>query len=247
MHKKMCSASRASAIFLLLVYVRNGSVLADDDDPSGYTRAGMKICPCFCSVRTGDDQSPYWDEHFGSETLDEKNLESAQCAGSCLEISMYKKYMQNCAEYVDYTFCPRKFTGVNHSDTVEYIKFLDDHAKKCTDGTITMDFEKANPVEHKRSCLNNIQAGACYIVFPRCGTGDVPFGTCSSFCIEERTGCRSLGSTYGHRDYLKSNCENDGRFSNDKLCTGGTLQFFNAVQEVFKLLLLGFIGWWLLY
>ena len=72
--QKMCSASRASAIFLLLVYVRNGSVLADDDDPSGYTRAGMKICPCFCSVRTGDDQSPYWDEHFGSETLDEKIL-----------------------------------------------------------------------------------------------------------------------------------------------------------------------------
>merc|ERR1711907_379793 len=92
----MCAASRAAAIFLLLVYVRNVNVLADDD-PSGYARAGMKICPCFCSVRTGDEQSPYWDEHFGSETLDEKNLESAQCAGSCLEISMYKKNMQKSA------------------------------------------------------------------------------------------------------------------------------------------------------
>ena len=111
-----------------------------------------------------------------------------------------------------------------------------------------MDFEKANPIEHKRTCLNNIQGKwRVTLVFPQCDTGNVPLGTCSSFCIEERTGCRSVGSTYGHRDYLTSNCENDGRFSNDKLCTGGTLPAFNSVQEVFKLLVLCLIGWCSLY
>ena len=52
----------------------NGSVLADDSDPSGYTRAGMKDLPVLLFRQNWDDQSPYWDEHFGSETLDEKIL-----------------------------------------------------------------------------------------------------------------------------------------------------------------------------
>mgnify|MGYP005731502509 CR=1 FL=1 len=80
----------AFAVIIVMMCCPN-IVVADDDDPSGYARAGMKICPCFCSVRTGDEQSPYWDENFGDELLNEKNLPSAQCADSCLDSAVYKK------------------------------------------------------------------------------------------------------------------------------------------------------------
>ena len=52
MHKKMCRHQELCNI-LLLVYVRNGSVLADDDDPSGYARAGMKIAHAFVPLELG--------------------------------------------------------------------------------------------------------------------------------------------------------------------------------------------------
>ena len=231
----------AFAVIIVMMCCPN-IVVADDDDPSGYARAGMKICPCFCSVRTGDEQSPYWDENFGDELLNEKNLPSAQCADSCLDSAVYKKHMPNCGDHVDYNFCPRRFNGLNNSNTIDYIKALDGHAKKCTDSTITMDFEKDN-VDHENNCLNNIQAGACYIAFPKCINANKPVGTCSSFCVKERIGCRSTGSTYGHRDYLTSNCENDGRFVKDidgnvDLCTGDGNAMFNSMKEFFKISIL---------
>lgn len=216
------------------------NTVADDDDPSGYSRAGMKICPCFCSVRTGDDQSPYWDEHFGDEVLNEKNLPAAQCAtSSCLDPS-YTQHMTYCKDYVNYHFCPRKFNGVNNTNTAEYIKALDAHAEKCTESTVTMEYESANIKEHEKTCLSNIRAGACYIVFPTCTSTNIPVGTCSSFCVHERTGCRSTGSTYGHRDYLTSNCQNDGRFVNSvetKVCTGGASALFHFGEAFFNILL----------
>ena len=98
---------------------------------SGYSNPNYphigRQCPCFCSIRSGDSSSPYWDNQFGGE------IDEATCnTTTCLDANKYADYMPFCREVVTYKFCPRQFDN-RYLDLqgVELISSLDTHARTC--------------------------------------------------------------------------------------------------------------------
>lgn len=152
-------------------------------------------CPCFCSVRSGDGASPYWDDVFGAE------VGSAKCnTTSCLEASEYREYMPFCREVISYKFCPRQFDHkyLNLKGTALLLS-LDTHAKNCHEASMADPdklLRKGSEEIHAK-CSTNVRKGSCFTVFPRCtknlvDTGEVkPLGICTSFCKHERESCRA--------------------------------------------------------
>jgi len=205
-----------SLVRVLLPVFVVGHMMGNVDQPvDGNEVVGMRQCPCFCSVRTGDPLSPYWDKTFGPEfvdpldtTVDEEGnpapIPTPKCHTSCLDSGDHLSSMPFCGQHIEGFFCPRKFPGLNLSAT-EQIALLDAHAKKCVEGLLP----KENPLDSKdlyvKECMATMKRGACYVVFPQC-KNDAPQGICKSFCLNERRGCRALGTTYGHQDSLRGFC-----------------------------------------
>ena len=181
----------------------------------------------YCSVRTGDSSSGYWDTAFGSEKSD------AICKTStCLNAADYKADMPFCAEEVTYVkFCPRSFDGKQLNTTSAIgliIKSLDNHAKKCHEEATfkevdsTGDCKKpaagdcvgSKPIrrspENEKTCHSNIKQGACYIAFPRCDEiQHSPVGVCTSFCMHERQTCRGENTFTGDSASISRGCSED--------------------------------------
>ena len=62
---------------------------------------GTTVCPCFCSVRTGDDMSPYWDVLFGEEE------DGPECSTPCYEginDQAVRGMVDSCKDIVDYRY-----------------------------------------------------------------------------------------------------------------------------------------------
>ena len=224
---------KRTLFFLLVFFV---FTLAHDgrddfDNPDGFERSGERVCPCFCSVRTGDSLSPYWDDTFGPEfphpsDLDEEGnpVPEPKCHSQCLDSGYYLSYMPFCAKHVTGFFCPRAFPGLNLSVTAQ-ISALDTHAKTCVEGLLPKEKPSESQELYVQECYATMIRGACYIAFPQC-KDDKPQAICQSFCVNERRGCRTLGSTYGHQDSIKAACAEPPWLPYDgpsELCTGGSL------------------------
>ena len=72
---------------------------------------GTTVCPCFCSVRTGDDTSPYWDYNFGEEA-------DFKCSTPCYKTSDAEfNQLGHCGDVVSQYelggFCGRAFQVAN--------------------------------------------------------------------------------------------------------------------------------------
>ena len=216
-------------LLVLLVVAHDGR--DDFDNPDGLERSGERVCPCFCSVRTGDSLSPYWDDTFGLEfphptDVDEEGnpVPEPKCHSQCVDSGDYLNYMPYCAEHIQGFFCPRAFPGLNLSITAQ-ISALDTHAKTCVEGLLPHEKPLESRDLYMQECLASMVRGACYIAFPQC-KDDNPQGICQSFCVNERRGCRSIGSTYGHLDSIKAACAEPPWLPYDgpsALCTGGSM------------------------
>ena len=168
-----------------------------------------KQCPCFCSVRSGDGASPYWDNTFGAEVTE------AKCnTTSCLKPEDYTNFMPFCKDTVTYKFCPRQFDNnfINLQGEALITK-LDAHAKACHEESMLDSDEnlRRSTTEDHKKCATNVKKGACYTVFPECssnmGNSAVkPLGICTSFCKHERESCRAENSFVGDQRTISEGC-----------------------------------------
>ena len=128
------------------------------------------------------------------------------------------------------SFCgrtlPNTTTPFFFAEDKDYIKFLDGHAKNCNDETLG-EGEVENPDD---ACRQSVQKGACHLAFPKCDPAakgqsvkGTPVAMCASFCTNERTACRTVGSAFGHRESIQKSCEGDpwvNAAGPSPLCTG---------------------------
>ena len=190
--------------YIVVVYTALCIYVVSGYSNPNYPHIGRQ-CPCFCSIRSGDSSSPYWDNQFGGE------IDEATCnTTTCLDANQYADYMPFCREVVTYKFCPRQFDN-RYLDLqgVELISSLDTHARTChTESMADPDkkLRKGSEEDHEK-CKQNVRKGACYIVFPGCATGKVqPLGVCTSFCKEERESCRAENSFVGDQRAISESC-----------------------------------------
>ena len=112
--------------YIVVVYTALCIYVVSGYSNPNYPHIGRQ-CPCFCSIRSGDSSSPYWDNQFGGE------IDEATCnTTTCLDANQYADYMPFCREVVTYKFCPRQFDN-RYLDLqgVELISSLDTHARTC--------------------------------------------------------------------------------------------------------------------
>lgn len=208
-----------------------------------------KQCPCFCSVRSGDGASPYWDNTFGAEVTE------AKCnTTSCLKAEDYATLMPFCKDTVTYSFCPRQFdTKFINLQGDALIAKLDAHAKACHAESMLDDdgkLRRSSTDDHKK-CAANVKKGACYTVFPGCSSNQdnsavQPLGICTSFCKHERESCRAENSFVGDQRSISEGCSEtpwivnsrwiDGIWTVDKnsngICMGHATTLFANLSVV---------------
>lgn len=208
-------------MILMCISLRN--LVSGYSNPN-YPHVGRK-CPCFCSARSGDGASPYWDIQFGAE------VGNAKCnTTTCLDIDDYAKYMPFCKDVITYKFCPRQFDkNYLNLKGVELLSSLDTHAKTCHDESMS-DPDKIlrkSSEEMFDKCKANVKKGACYIAFPGCTNnlatpGKVkPLGVCTSFCKHERESCRAENSFIGDQRAISESCSELPWIANARWSNGG--------------------------
>ena len=82
---------------------------------------GTTVCPCFCSVRTGDDMSPYWDELFGEEE------DGPECSTPCYEginDQAVRGMVDNCKDIVDYRYTEELKSSAEREEKAKGMKVV---------------------------------------------------------------------------------------------------------------------------